>query len=175
MFPLVTSRLNLTQITEQEWPFFLRLQQDPDVMRYVSDERREAEVRQIFNSRLVRWETHSRHWLCLVMRDRHNGTPIGFTGFVRGDDEMAEVGFILDPIFHAQGYGYESLHAVCKFAFEKCAIRKLTATVTVGNIGSKKTLEKAGFQPEGILRENYFLAGTWQDDWIFGLLRSEFR
>ncbi|MEW7312837.1 GNAT family protein [Buttiauxella gaviniae] len=174
MFPLNTSRLNLTQITEQEWPFFLRLQQDPIVMRYVSDERREAEVRQIFNARLVRWETHSPHWLCLVMRDKQTGTPIGFTGFIRSDSDMAEVGFILDPIFHGQGYGYESLHAVCQFAFEKCAIRKLTATVTVGNIGSRKVLEKAGFQLEGVLRENYFLAGTWQDDWILGLLRSEF-
>jgi RimJ/RimL family protein N-acetyltransferase len=175
MFPLVTSRLSLTPITEQEWPFFLHLQQDPVVMRFVSDERREAEVRLIFNSRLVRWEIPSRHWLCLVMRDRHNGTPIGFTGFVRGDEGLAEVGFILDPKFHGQGYGYESLHAVCKFAFEKCAIRKLTATVTVGNIGSRKTLEKAGFELEGILRENYFLSGVWQDDWIFGLLRKEFK
>jgi RimJ/RimL family protein N-acetyltransferase len=175
MYPLITPRLNLTHITEQDWPFFLRLQQDPVVMRYVSDGRKEAEIRQIFNSRLVKWELHSRHWLCLAMRDKNNGTPIGFTGFVRGEEDMAEVGFILDPAFHGQGYGFESLHSVCQFAFETCAIRKLTATVTVGNIGSKKVLEKAGFQPEGTLRENYFLAGTWQDDWIFGLLRSEFK
>lgn len=175
MFPLVTSRLNLTQITEQEWSLFLRLQQDPDVMRYVSDNRQEAEIRQIFNARLVRWEIHSRHWLCLVMRDKHSGVPIGFTGFVRSDDEMAEVGFILDPAFHGQGYGFESLHAVCKFAFEKCRMRRLTATVTVGNIGSKKTLEKVGFKQEGVLRENYYLGEVWQDDWIFGLLRKEFK
>lgn len=175
MFPLETPRLSLTQITEQEWPFFLRLQQDSQVMCFISDERREAEIRQIFNGRLARWETHCRHWLCLVMRDKQNGTPIGFTGFVRANDDMAEVGFILDPAFHGQGYGFESLDTLCKFAFETCAIRKLTATVTVGNIGSKKTLEKAGFQPEGRLRENYFLSGIWQDDWIFGLLRSEFR
>lgn len=113
MFPLVTSRLNLTQITEQEWPFFLRLQQDPDVMRYVSDERREAEVRQIFNSRLVAGKRIVDTGFAWVMRDRHNSTLIGFTGFVRGDEDMAEVGFILDPEFHAQGYGYESLYAVC--------------------------------------------------------------
>ena len=175
MLSLKTSRLNLMQITEQDWPSFLQLQQDPVVMRYVSDDRKEAEIRQIFNSRLVRWELHSRHWLCLAMREKHNGMLIGFTGFVRGEDDIAEVGFILDSAFHGQGYGYESLHTLCRFAFEKCAMRKLTATVTVGNIGSKKVLEKAGFQPEGILRENYFIGGAWQDDWIFGLLRSEFR
>ncbi|TNV21316.1 GNAT family N-acetyltransferase [Buttiauxella sp. B2] len=175
MHPLFTPRLSLTHITEQDWSLFLRLQQDPVVMRYVSDERKEADIRQIFNSRLVPWEMHSRHWLCLAMRDKYNGTPIGFTGFVRSEDDIAEVGFILDPVFHGQGYGSESLQTVCQFAFETCAIRKLTATVTVGNIGSKKVLEKVGFQPEGILRENYFLAGTWQDDWIFGLLRNEFK
>ncbi|HKN02670.1 MAG TPA: GNAT family protein [Buttiauxella sp.] len=175
MLHLSTKRLNMVQITEQDWPNFLRLQQDPLVMRYISDERKEAEIRQIFNSRLVRWQLHSPHWLCLAMQDKHSGTLIGFTGFVRIEAEIAEVGFILDSAFHGQGYGYESLHTVCQFAFEKCAIRKLTATVTVGNIGSKKVLEKVGFQPEGILRENYFLGGAWQDDWIFGLLRSEFR
>lgn len=175
MFPLITPRMNLTQITEQEWPNFLRLQQDPDVMRYVSEDRKEAEIRQTFNARLVRWELNSRHWLCLAMRDKQSGMLIGFTGFVRDDEGQAEVGFMLDPAFHCQGYGFESLHEICRFAFEKCALRKLTATVTVGNLGSRKVLEKVGFQLEGQLRENYFLSQTWQDDWIFGLLRREFK
>jgi RimJ/RimL family protein N-acetyltransferase len=175
MFPLFTPRLSLTQITEQEWPFFLRLQQDPEVMRYVSEGRKEAEIRHTFNARLVPWEILSRHWLCIALRDRQNGMLIGVTGFVREEDDRAEVGYMLDPAFHGQGYGLESLRAICQFAFRQCAIRRLTATVTVGNIPSKKVLEKAGFQCEGALRENYYLGGIWQDDWIFGLLAHEFR
>lgn len=175
MFPLSTPRLHLTPVTEQEWPCFLRLQQDPEVMRYVSDGRKEDEIRHTFNARLVPWGIHSRHWLCLALRDRQNGRLIGFTGFVREEEDRAEVGYLLDPAFHGQGYGADSLYGICQFAFRQCAIRKLTATVTAGNIASKKTLEKVGFQCEGVLRENYFLGGVWQDDWIFGLLAHEFR
>ncbi|SQA98850.1 Uncharacterised protein [Cedecea neteri] len=64
---------------------------------------------------------------------------------------------------------------MCAFAFAEVGIRKLVATVTAGNIPSKKVLEKVGFQQEGTLRENYWLNERWQDDWIFGLLAREFR
>ncbi|WP_435955731.1 GNAT family N-acetyltransferase [Dryocola sp. BD626] len=174
MFPLITPRLTLTQITEREWPFFLRLQLDPQVMQYVTMDRTEAEIRQTYNDRLVPWDKRSRHWLCLAMRDKQTGALIGVTGFERNEEDQAEVGYMLDPAYYGQGYGTESLHAICRFAFKECAIRRLTATVTVGNIGSRKVLEKTGFQLEGTLRENYLISGVWHDDWIFGLLRREF-
>jgi Acetyltransferases, including N-acetylases of ribosomal proteins len=46
--------------------------------------------------------------------------------------------------------------------------------VTVGNIASRNVLEKVGFRLEGELRENYFLAGRWHNDWLFGLLKKEY-
>ncbi|MBU4682914.1 GNAT family N-acetyltransferase [Cedecea davisae] len=175
MMTLLTPRLALNQVTEQDWPFFCYLQQHPDVMLYIDEARPETEIRRIFDLRLPEWRPESRHWLSLVMRHQKTGVPIGITGFVRREDGIAEVGFILDPAFHGQGYGYESLNEVCAFAFAEIGIRKLTATVTVGNIPSRKVLEKAGFQLEGTLRENYWLGERWQDDWIFGLLGREFR
>ncbi|NIF59793.1 GNAT family N-acetyltransferase [Enterobacter sp. Ap-916] len=172
---LLTPRLALSQITEADWPLFRYLQQQPEVMRYVADNRPETEIRQAFDARLPDWQPGSRHWLCMVMRHRKTGVPIGVTGFILREDDIAEVGFLLDPSFHGQGYGYESLYEVCAFAFAEVGIRKLVATVTAGNFPSKKVLEKVGFQPEGTLRENYWLNERWQDDWIFGLLAREFR
>jgi hypothetical protein len=58
------------------------------------------------------------------------------------------------------------VRAVCRLAFTEAGLRKLSATVTAGNAASKAVLEKAGFLQEGTLRESYFLAGRWQDDWI---------
>lgn len=172
---LLTPRLALSQITEADWPLFRYLQQQEGVMRYVADNRTEAEIRQAFDVRLPDWQPGGRHWLCMVMRHRKTGVPIGVTGFILREDDIAEVGFLLDPSFHGQGYGYESLCEVCAFAFAEAGIRKLVATVTAGNVPSKKVLEKVGFQQEGTLRENYWLHERWQDDWIFGLLAREFR
>jgi RimJ/RimL family protein N-acetyltransferase len=67
------------------------------------------------------------------------------------------------------------LQALCEFAFNQGGIRRLTATVTAGNIASRALLEKSGFRLEGELRESYFLSGRWQNDWLFGLLKHEFQ
>ena len=49
---LVTERLSLQSITVEDWPLFLRLYQDPEVIRYISDPRSEAEIRTRFDERL---------------------------------------------------------------------------------------------------------------------------
>jgi RimJ/RimL family protein N-acetyltransferase len=73
-----------------------------------------------------------------------------------------------------KGYGFESLKALCDYAFHQGGIRRLTATVTAGNVASRRLLEKARFRLEGELRESYYLAGRWQNDWLFGLLQQEY-
>lgn len=170
-----SERLEYRQVTEDDWPFFLALHQDPRVMRYITDARSaDAIRRETFEVRLPRWELGSQHWLCLVMRERASGEPVGVTGFIDRGDGVAEVGFLLAAAFHGKGYGTEQLRAVCRLAFDTAGRRKLTATVTAGNAASRAVLERAGFRQEGTLRESYFLAGSWQDDWLFGLLKREF-
>lgn len=170
-----SERLDYRQITEDDWAFFLALYQDPAVMRYITEGRSaDAIRREIFAPRLPRWQPGSRHWLCLVMRERATDAKVGVTGFIDHGDGVAEVGFVLAAAFQGRGYGAEQLRAVCRFAFAEAGFRKLTATVTAGNVASRAVLEKTGFVLEGTLRESYLLAGRWQDDWLFGLLRREF-
>lgn len=52
---LMTSRLNCSPLQEHDWPFFLALQQHPDVMRFVAEDRPVAAIREAFDSRLHRW------------------------------------------------------------------------------------------------------------------------
>lgn len=174
MTNLLSERLDHRPLTEEDWPFFLALHQDPRVMRYVSDARSEEAIRQLFDVRLPRWEVGSPHWLCWVIRERSTGARVGVTGLIDRGEGVAEVGFLLASAFHGKGYGIESLRLLCRFAFAEAGFRKLSATVTAGNAASKAVLEKAGFVQEGTLRESYLLAGRWQDDWLFGLLQREF-
>ncbi|WP_142296717.1 GNAT family N-acetyltransferase, partial [Klebsiella pneumoniae] len=87
--------------------------------------------------------------------------------------DIAEVGFLFAPAAQGGGYGYESLRALCDYAFTPGGVRRLTASVTAGNEASKQLLLKAGFRLEGELRENYWLNGRWHNDWLFGRLRGE--
>lgn len=173
MTALTTERLSCTVITPDDWPFFLALQQNPQVMRYVADNRSEREIRDAFDSRLSPWSPGAPHWLCMVVRDAQQ-QPLGITGYIHRDTDCAEVGFLFAPQAQGLGYGTESLRAVCDYAFGDGGIRRLTATVTVGNIASRRTLEKVGFRLEGELRESYLLAGHWHNDWLFGLLSHEY-
>lgn len=174
MTNLLSERLDHRPITEEDWPFFLALNQDRQVVRYVADDRSEAAIRQLFDVRLPRWEVGSPHWLCWVIRERSTGARVGVTGLIDRGEGVAEVGFLLASAVHGKGYGIESLRLLCRFAFAEAGFRKLSATVTAGNAASKAVLEKAGFVQEGTLRESYLLAGRWQDDWLFGLLQREF-
>ena len=171
---VTSTRITYQQITAEDWPFFVALQRDPRISRYLASARDDEAMRAAFDSRLPRWAPGSSHWLCLVMREKRSGEPFGVTGFIDRGDGIAEVGYLLATRVHGQGLGYESLQAICGYAFQVCHYRKLVATVTVGNEPSKRVLEKSGFVLEGTLRENYFIDDRWQDDWLFGLLAREF-
>lgn len=170
-----SNRLLYRRLTLDDWPFFLALNQDRSVMKYISDPRSEDEIREhAFDCRIAEWQKGCDHWLCLLMHEKTSGLPVGATGFIDRGEGIAEVGFVLSAAFHGKGYGIESLQALIEFSFKQHDFRKLVATVTAGNEASKRTLIKAGFLQEGTLRRNYYLDGKWQDDWIFGLLREEF-
>ena len=63
---------------------------------------------------------------------------------------------------------------VARWAFDEGLVGRLGASCDLDNVASIKTLEAAGFQPEGTLRA-YTLTGKGErrDQYSFGLLRSD--
>ncbi|MGC8402104.1 GNAT family N-acetyltransferase [Enterobacter mori] len=170
---LTTARLTCSPLHEQDWPFFSRYSTIPPSCALW----RKTALWQRSAPRSILVSSHGRraaHWLCLTVRDTDSQAPLGITGYIHREEDCAEVGFLFAPAAHGKGYGFESLRALCDYAFLQGGIRRLTATVTAGNIASKRVLEKTGFQLEGELRENYYLGGQWQNDWLFGLLKHEY-
>ena len=173
---ITSARLRYRPLSQQDWPFYLAVSQDESVMKYITDPRSADEIRtDSFDVRLPAWHKGCDHWLCLVMEEKSAGLPVGFSGFIDRGNGIAEFGFILAAGFHGKGYGSESLNAIIEFCFDRQGYRKLVATVTAGNLASRKVLMSAGFMQEGTLRQNFLLAGKWQDDWLFGLLKEEYQ
>ena len=50
---LTTSRLICSPLQDHDWPFFLALQHDPEVMRFVAEDRPVEAIREAFDSRLT--------------------------------------------------------------------------------------------------------------------------
>ncbi|WP_412917718.1 GNAT family N-acetyltransferase [Klebsiella spallanzanii] len=97
MITLTTLRLRLSPFNASDWPFFLRLRQDPQVMRYMGEVLEESALRALFESRCADPGV-------FVLRDA-SGAAMGDIGLriSSKNPHEADVGYALLP--EAQGAG----------------------------------------------------------------------
>jgi RimJ/RimL family protein N-acetyltransferase len=166
---LYSERLYMRQITDNDWPLFLALHVDPQVIRYVCDAPTKSHTREKFEARLPQWMPNSAHWLCLVIFDIQTHNPLGVTGLKLefSNSSSAEVGYLLLQQYQGRGYGSESLQAVMTFARDVLGLRALKGVVTEGNHASCRMLEKCGFVLEQRQPRAYCINGQLFDDLIY--------
>ena len=165
---LFTQRLSMYQMEESDWPLFLALHRDPQVLKYCFDMPMESLIRNRFEIRLPKWNAKSRHPLCLLIINNQTKQPVGVTGFAY-DGETAELGYLLLPEYFNKGYATESLRAVIDWAWKECGIRQFKAVVTRGNIGSEKVLSKCGLTHTDTLFKVHTIGEKLYDDLIYTL------
>lgn len=86
----------------------------------------------------------------------------------------AEIGYWLGEPYWGKGVMTEAIRLKCKQVFETTEINRIFAAVFGFNKASAKTLEKNGFQFEGVAREAVFKDGEFYDELRYGLLKKEF-
>ena len=90
-----------------------------------------------------------------------------------------ELGYILNPRYHRQGYMSEAVAALVRHGFANSAIHRMVAHCNPENTASWKLLEKIGFRREGLLRQSFFIRKDalgepiWTDTYVYALLASE--
>jgi RimJ/RimL family protein N-acetyltransferase len=91
----------------------------------------------------------------------------------KSDPEIADVGFLTGP--HARGKGYmtAALGTVARFGLETLGMKRIEWKAHVGNMGSRRVAEKAGFTFEGTLRNGCAARGERFDAWIASLLPGD--
>jgi RimJ/RimL family protein N-acetyltransferase len=161
----MTSRLSLSRFIPADWPFFLRLRQDPNVMRYMGELLSETALRNVFDDRC-------KDPSVFVLRDP-DGIPLGDIGLriSTKNPHEADVGYALLPEAQGKGYASEALRAVCDYGFTTLGVHAINAWVLGDNLGSSRLLEKHGFVRIQVLENAYHLNGVDYDDWIYRLER----
>ncbi|HWE54399.1 MAG TPA: GNAT family protein [Acidimicrobiales bacterium] len=71
------------------------------------------------------------------------------------------------------GYGSEAQRLLADYLFATQLIERIEATTDIDNRAEQRSLEKAGFTREGVLRHAQFRDGTWHDAVIYSRLRSD--
>jgi RimJ/RimL family protein N-acetyltransferase len=79
-----------------------------------------------------------------------DGTPIGACGIGTADGEAPEIGYWLGVSFWGAGLATEAVRAMIDHAFGDAGHEVLQAGARVTNPGSRRVLEKCGFQWTGV-------------------------
>jgi RimJ/RimL family protein N-acetyltransferase len=146
--PLLTARLLLRALTQDDLENLCRVWMDPRVMEWIGEHTRE-DVAQELGEQIDSQAAHGFSWW--AVEDRASGRFLGDCGLqlleMRGPE--IEVGYELLPEVWGRGLATEAVAATLGAAFDSLALDRVIAVVKPGNHASVRVLEKSGLRPAG--------------------------
>lgn len=103
------------------------------------------------------------------------GQAIGSIGVFFKDDvyrKSAEIGYWLGEPFWGRGIMSRAIRQMAEDIFNRYDVVRIFAEPYAYNMGSRRALEKAGFQLEGVLRKSVYKNGKIYDSCIYALLKD---
>jgi RimJ/RimL family protein N-acetyltransferase len=89
-------------------------------------------------------------------------------------NRSAHVGLSLRPRGRGRGLGTDAVRVLCRYGFAIRGLHRLQLETLSDNHAMIAAAQRAGFTREGTTRSSSWVAGSWADDVIFGLLDTEF-
>ena len=151
---LETGRLTLRPHTLDDFGDSAALWGDPAVTRFIGG--RPFTPEEVW-ARLLR---HAGHWTLLgygswVVRERASGVFVGEVGLMDAHRELTppldapEMGWVLSPAAHGQGYATEAVNAALTWAESHFGHTRVVCIVSPENVASMGVAHKCGFQEAG--------------------------
>jgi RimJ/RimL family protein N-acetyltransferase len=113
----------------------------------------------------------------LIVEVAREQLPAGFVSWHSrvngGVANFWEIGIALLPEWRGQGIGWRAQAMLCDYLFDHTPAQRIQAGTHPENIAEQRSLMKAGFQLEGVLRACEFRAGQWRDGYLYSRLRDD--
>ncbi|MEV0567280.1 GNAT family protein [Dactylosporangium sp. NPDC050588] len=113
----------------------------------------------------------------LMVEADPDGVAAGFVSYVAGKYSGPigywEIGIALLPQWRGRGLGWRAQAMLCDHLFAHSPVQRIQAGTHPENIAEQKSLEKAGFTLDGIVRACEFRAGRWHDGYLYSRLRTD--
>ncbi len=148
-----TERLILRKPLIEDTPsLFAAYMQDPEVTHYLRwrPHKQLSEAQDFIRECICAWEYGTRFPCVITVKG--NDEPFGMIDF-HVTAETVGVGYVIARSHQGKGYATEALCAVIEWAFQQPSIYRVNASTDVDNIASRRVMEKAGMQREGLLRK----------------------
>lgn len=84
-----------------------------------------------------------------------------------------EIGIALLPAARGHGYGAAAQRMLADQLFATTSVHRVEASTDVENLAEQRSLEKAGFSREGVIRGAQYRHGAWHDLVGYARLRSD--
>jgi len=83
------------------------------------------------------------------------------------------IGIALLPQWRGRGIGWRAQAMLCDYLFHHTPAQRIEAGTHPENAAEQRSLEKAGFRLEGVVRACEFRAGQWRDGLLYSRLRGD--
>ena len=178
-FPVLeTERFHLRAVTPEDSAEIFRIMSDARVTRYFGQLPMVSHEEAVQRIHAIQRAFQERSGIRWAIARRGSAQLIGTCGFWRivAEHYRAEIGYELAPAWWGQGVMPEAAGAVLTFGFTTMGLHSVEAHIHPANGGSRRVLEKLGFEQEGYFRENYYdpVEARFTDTAVFSLLKSSF-
>jgi ribosomal-protein-alanine N-acetyltransferase len=103
----------------------------------------------------------------VICRDGAVVGDLNLTQVIRGPEESANVGLLVDRRSRGQGIATAAIALACRLAFEDLMRHRLQAGIQPANLASQKAFIRNGFERIGLARGFLFVNGAWRDHLLF--------
>jgi len=171
---IYTERLSLRKITLADAATIFGLYgQDLDVTRFMTwrPHESQATTEDFIRFCLDNWDKGTGY--ALIIERQADGQLLGMIE-PRPKGHQVEVGYVLGQPYWGKGYMTEALLAVIQWTWEQPEIYRFWAVCDVENRGSRRVMEKAGLEQEGILRRSVLhpnISDVPRDCYVYSVVR----
>lgn len=84
----------------------------------------------------------------------------------------AEMAIVLSPSAQGKGYALDAVRLILSYAFQTMNLHRVWLKCAEKNERAVRLYKKAGFQTEGVLKDDLFIDGEYQNALIMGVIRK---
>jgi len=164
--------LTLRPLEREDLKFVHQLNNNASIMRYWFEEPYEAyiELAQLYDKHIH--DQHERRFILEVA-----GNQVGLVELVdiRSIHRRAEFQIIIAPAHQGKGYARSATLKAMTYAFNVLNLHKLYLIVDRDNVRAIHIYQALGFEPEGELKEEFFIDGHYRTAIRMCLFQRDFQ
>ena len=172
---LTSENLVLRKIQTKDAQDILGLFSDDENIKYIDNKKHESiedslNMIQSFDKKL-----HDETAIFWGITLKSSEKLIGISGLYQLDwkHRFASSKSIIHHSYWRQGVAMEAKQQIYDYAFTQLHLHRIEAQVFVKHTASIQHLEKMGMKREGRLRQNFLINQTYQDSYLYALLKSD--